>query len=255
VAASLSHRREVAGPHYFNALEVRKVQRALRLHSRLLPPLGFEAANPFAGSVDDAASALAEAQAQSPFQRDLHEFGLVIARLTLGLVVVVLAIRVAFGRPVLDSLMFAVALAVGLTPELLPMTTTVTLSRGALRMAHRKVIVKRLPSIHDLRPMACEGYRYSSVTCPNRRSRCLSLNLPISKSVVRLNATEPAWPNTLQSPCARCIAAAGLGQSMGSPAAIPPSAKSNGSATKRVISAIRSHFINLPLVTLREASP
>ena len=96
--------------------------------------------------------------------------------------------------------------------------------------------------------MACEGYRYSSVTCPNRRSRCLSLNLPISKSVVRLNATEPAWPNTFQSPCARCIAAAGLGQSMGSPAAMPPpSAKSNGSATKRVISAIRSHFISLPL--------
>ena len=49
------------------------------------------------------------------------------------------------------------------------------------------------------------------VTCPNRRSRCLSLNLPISKSVVRLNATDPAWPNTFQSPCARCIAAAGLG--------------------------------------------
>jgi hypothetical protein len=53
VAASRSHRREVARPHYFNVLEVRKVQRALRLHSRLLPPLGFEAANPFAGSVGD----------------------------------------------------------------------------------------------------------------------------------------------------------------------------------------------------------
>ena len=47
----------------------------------------------------------------------------------------VLAVRVVFGRPVLDSLLFAVALAVGLTPELLPMITTVTLSRGALRMA------------------------------------------------------------------------------------------------------------------------
>jgi len=82
-----------------------------------------------------------------------------------------------------------------------------------------------------------ECHRYSSVTCPNRRSRCLSLNLPISKSVVRLNATEPAWPNTFHSPCARCIAAAGLGQSMGSPAAIPLSTKSKGNATKKVISA------------------
>ena len=101
--------------------------------------------------------------------------------------------------------------------------------------------------------MACEGYRYSSVTCPNRRSRCLSLNLPTSKSVARLNATEPAWPNTFQSPCARCIAAAGLGQTMGSPAAIPPpSAKSKGSATKRVISAIRPRFV-VYLRALREA--
>ena len=49
--------------------------------------------------------------------------------------------------------MFSVALAVGLTPELLPMITTVTLSRGALRMATRKVIVKRLASIHDLGAM------------------------------------------------------------------------------------------------------
>jgi hypothetical protein len=96
--------------------------------------------------------------------------------------------------------------------------------------------------------LACEGHRYSSVTCPNRRSRCLSLNLPISKSVVRLNATEPAWPNTFQSPCARCIAAAGLVQSMGSPAAMPPpSSKSKGNATKRVISAIRSYFVSFSL--------
>jgi Mg2+-importing ATPase len=49
--------------------------------------------------------------------------------------------------------MFAVALAVGLTPELLPMVTTVTLARGAVRMAGRKVIVKKLSAIHDLGAM------------------------------------------------------------------------------------------------------
>ena len=100
-----------------------------------------------------AASALAESQAPSPFQRDLHAFGLLIARLTIALVLVVLTTHVLFGRPVLESLLFSVALAVGLTPELLPMITTVTLSRGALRMAARKVIVKRLASIHDLGAM------------------------------------------------------------------------------------------------------
>ena len=55
--------------------------------------------------------------------------------------------------------LFAVALAVGLTPELLPMITTVTLSRGAMRMAKRKVIVKRLASIHDLGAMTVTLYR------------------------------------------------------------------------------------------------
>ncbi|RXM01470.1 hypothetical protein EO238_29710, partial [Citrobacter sp. AAK_AS5] len=61
--------------------------------------------------------------------------------------------HLAFARPPLESFLFAVALAVGLTPELLPMIVTVTLSRGALRLAARKVVVKRLSSIHDLGAM------------------------------------------------------------------------------------------------------
>ncbi|HEY5132011.1 MAG TPA: HAD-IC family P-type ATPase, partial [Bradyrhizobium sp.] len=122
-----------------------------------------------------AASALAQAEGPSPFERDLREFGLVIARLTLALVVVVLAIRVVFGRPVLDSLLFAVALAVGLTPELLPMITTVTLSRGALRMAGRKVIVKRLASIHDLGAM--------SVLCTDKTGTLTSAEITLARSL------------------------------------------------------------------------
>ena len=73
--------------------------------------------------------------------------------MTLALVLIVLATRVLLGRPVLDSLLLAVALAVGLTPGLLQMITTVTLSRGAIRMASRKLIVKRLASIHNLGSM------------------------------------------------------------------------------------------------------
>ena len=122
-----------------------------------------------------AASALAEAQGRTPFERDLHEFGLVIARLTLALVVIVLAVRVVFGRPVLDSLLFSVALAVGLTPELLPMITTVTLSRGALRMAKRKVIVKRLAAIHDLGAM--------SVLCTDKTGTLTSAEITLARSI------------------------------------------------------------------------
>jgi len=56
-------------------------------------------------------------------------------------------------RPWLESFLFAVALAVGLTPELLPMVVSVTLARGALRMAKERVIVRRLPAVHDLGSM------------------------------------------------------------------------------------------------------
>ena len=122
-----------------------------------------------------AASSLAEAQVPSPFQRDLHAFGLLTARLTIALVLVVLATHVLFGRPVLESLMFSVALAVGLTPELLPMITTVTLSRGALRMAARKVIVKRLASIHDLGAM--------TVLCTDKTGTLTSAEITLAQSL------------------------------------------------------------------------
>ena len=89
----------------------------------------------------------------SPFQRDLRQLGFLVARATGVLALGVLAANVLFGRPLIQSLMFSVALAVGLTPELLPMITTVTLSRGAVRMARKKVIVKRLTAIHDLGAM------------------------------------------------------------------------------------------------------
>ena len=129
-----------------------------------------------------AASALTESQAPSPFQRDLHSFGLLTARLTIGLVVVVLATHALFGRPVLESLMFSVALAVGLTPELLPMITTVTLSRGARRMAERKVIVKRLASIHDLGAM--------SVLCTDKTGTLTAAEITLAQSLDASGASD-----------------------------------------------------------------
>ena len=130
-----------------------------------------------------AASALAQASAISPFQRDLREFGLVTARLTLALVVIVLATRLLLGRPMLDSLMFAVALAVGLTPELLPMITTVTLSRGAIRLAGRKVIVKRLASIHDLGAM--------TVLCTDKTGTLTSAEITLARSLDPAGNDDP----------------------------------------------------------------
>ena len=87
------------------------------------------------------------------FEQGTHQFGLLIMRVTVFLVLFVLLVNAFFHRPWLESFLFAVALAVGLTPELLPMVVSVTLSRGALRMAANKVIVKRLASIHNLGSM------------------------------------------------------------------------------------------------------
>ena len=87
------------------------------------------------------------------FEEGTRSFGILIMRMTILLVLFVLLVNAFFHRPWLESFLFAVALAVGLTPELLPMVVSVTLSRGALRMAASKVIVKRLSSIHNLGSM------------------------------------------------------------------------------------------------------
>lgn len=99
------------------------------------------------------AASLGRRRPPDAFEIGVRRFGFLMLRLTLFLVVFVLAVNLAFHRPWLEALMFALALAVGLTPELLPMIVTVTLARGARRLAARRVIVKRLAAIHDLGAM------------------------------------------------------------------------------------------------------
>ncbi|TYP93203.1 MULTISPECIES: magnesium-translocating P-type ATPase [Nitrosomonas] len=87
------------------------------------------------------------------FEISAHRFGLLILRLTILLVLFVLLVNALMHKPLLESFLFAVALAVGLTPELLPMVVSVTLARGAVSMARKQVIVKRLASIQNLGSM------------------------------------------------------------------------------------------------------
>jgi P-type Mg2+ transporter len=99
------------------------------------------------------ATSLAEKPPATAFAVGIRRFGMLIMRFTVLMVLFVLVVNISFHRPVLESLMFALALAVGLTPELLPMIVTVTLARSAMELAKRKVIVKRLSAIHDLGAM------------------------------------------------------------------------------------------------------
>ncbi len=96
------------------------------------------------------AKALAARPTTTAFDRGISDFGTFIMRTVVFLVLFVVVASAARREPPLESVLFAVALAVGLTPEFLPMITSVTLARGAVRMAHRKVIVKNLAAIQNL---------------------------------------------------------------------------------------------------------
>lgn len=99
------------------------------------------------------ARALVERAPPSAFETGIRQFGLLITRTVIGLVVFVFFVNALLHRDPLESFLFALALAVGLTPEFLPMIITVTLGQGALRMARGKVIVKRLAAIENLGSM------------------------------------------------------------------------------------------------------
>ena len=96
------------------------------------------------------AQAVIARRGETAFERGIREFGGLILRITAALVLFVVIVNLFAHQPLLESFLFALALAVGLTPELLPMIVTVTLTRGALRLSKQHVIVKRLSSIHDL---------------------------------------------------------------------------------------------------------
>jgi Mg2+-importing ATPase len=90
---------------------------------------------------------------ETDFERGLRRFGYLLMEVTLLLVLGIFAANVYFDRPVLESLMFSLALAIGLTPQLLPAIVAVNLARGASRMAAEKTIVRRLASIENLGSM------------------------------------------------------------------------------------------------------
>ena len=90
---------------------------------------------------------------ETEFERGVRRFGYLLMEFTLMLVITIFAVNAYFGRPILSAFLFSVALAVGLTPQLLPAIVTVNLAHGAKQMATKKVIVKRLVSIENFGSM------------------------------------------------------------------------------------------------------
>jgi Mg2+-importing ATPase len=90
---------------------------------------------------------------ETDFEKGIRKFGYLLMEITLILVVIIFAINALLHKPLLDSFLFSLALAVGLTPQLLPAIITVNLSVGARNMAKQQVIVKRLSSIENFGSM------------------------------------------------------------------------------------------------------
>lgn len=104
-------------------------------------------------SIGEIGRALTQRPPPAAFEVGTKNFGLLILRLALLMVLFVIFVNLARGRPWMETFLFAIALAVGLTPELLPMVVSVALAKGATRMSKKKVLVKRLAAIHDLGSM------------------------------------------------------------------------------------------------------
>lgn len=90
---------------------------------------------------------------ENEFQRGIKQLGSLLTEIMLVLVFSIFALNVLFQKPALDSLLFSIALAVGLTPQLLPAIININLSRGSQAMAKRGVIVRRLESIENFGSM------------------------------------------------------------------------------------------------------
>ncbi|NPC97390.1 magnesium-translocating P-type ATPase [Nocardioides sp. zg-DK7169] len=96
---------------------------------------------------------LEESAPATGFERGVRSFGLLLARVTFVLALVILALNLTLERPFAESLLFSLALAVGLTPQMLPAIISVSLATGARRMAAKQVIVRRLDAIEDFGAM------------------------------------------------------------------------------------------------------
>jgi hypothetical protein len=99
------------------------------------------------------AQTLRTAPPETEFDRGLRRFGYLLVKMMVLITAVVFTVHLALERPALETLLFAIALAVGLSPELLPAILSVNLARGAAMMASRGVLVRHLSAIENLGSM------------------------------------------------------------------------------------------------------
>jgi P-type Mg2+ transporter len=157
------------------------------------------------------ATALRKPPPPTPFAVGIQNFGMMIIRATVFLVLFVVLVNLIFHRPALESFVFALALAVGLTPELLPMIVSVTLAHGSMRMAQKHVIVKRQSAIDDLGSMNvfCSDKTGTLTEARIKLVREVDLGGQDSDTAMQMAQLNAAFETGLKSPLDEAILAAG----------------------------------------------
>jgi Mg2+-importing ATPase len=148
---------------------------------------------------------------ETDFSSGVRRFGYLLIRVMVVIVLFVLTVNLLLDRPVIESLLFAVALAVGLSPELLPAIISVTLSAGARAMARRGVIVRRLDAIENLGSMniLCTDKTGTLTEGTIVLSEVLDTSEQPSEEVLRLAHMNAALETGIQNPLDAAIVGAG----------------------------------------------
>jgi len=153
---------------------------------------------------------------ETEFARGVRHFGQMLVRTMLVIVFAVLTANLLLGRPTIDSLLFSVALAVGLTPELLPAIVTVTLAAGARAMGRRGVILRRLEAMENLGSMdvLCTDKTGTLTTGAIAMKDALDAAGAPDREVARLAFLNAALETGIENPLDAAIVAAGQAAGM-----------------------------------------
>src|SRR5512135_446322 len=155
----------------------------------------------------DIAVRLASRAPETEFERGIKGFGMLIMQTVFFLVVFIVLVGVIGQHQPFETVLFAISLAVGLTPEFLPMITTVTLGQGALRMARHKVIVKHLESIQNFGSIdtLCSDKTGTLTSGETKLEGYLDLSEKASERVLLLSYVNSTYETGIKSPLDEAI--------------------------------------------------
>lgn len=165
----------------------------------------------------DVLQALREKARATGFERGMTRFGLLLARIMAVLVIVIFVANLVLRRPFLDSALFSLSLAVGLTPQLLPAIVGISLARGARRIARHRVIVKRLNSIEDFGAMSvlCTDKTGTMTQGSIHLDAALGIDGAPQPSLLRLAALNAGLQQGLRNPLDTAITQAAASVPLG----------------------------------------